>query len=126
MLDAKILATSTADDSSGGRPIVVWGVWIPRKGDNLILPVEIVFNFGVDLAVDLYHKDYADPGDGNAASASVTFDEITGRQNMIKLGCKELVRVRLTLDRGNELEESQVGILLYRFLQPTWFEAVKV
>ncbi len=127
MIDAKPLATlgpSEIDPPPG--PVEVWGVWIPRKGDNLILPIDVVFNHGVNFRVELYHKNYGDPGDGASASASATFSQITGRQNLTQLSCKELVRVKLTLDRGSALVGNDVGIVFYRFLQPLWFESVKV
>lgn len=120
MIDAKVLATGIEEG-----PIQVWGVWIPRNGDNLILPVEVSANYGVDLTVTLFEKSYADRGDGLSASASVNFDDATGRELLTKLGVKELVRVQLTLGRAARLPVDEVGWVLFRFLQPVWFESVR-
>lgn len=124
MIDAKLLATlRPLDDPS---TIDVYGVWIPRRGDNVRFPVEVVANSGVFLTATLFQKSYAETGNGTSAGVSVTFDQSTGRQTMELLGAKELVRVKLSLDPGSDLSGSQIGLTLFRFLQPVWFEAVKV
>jgi hypothetical protein len=125
MLDATPLATSTIE--SGGSPVVVFGVWIPRKGDNVRSVVDVVFNLHTNFTVAIFHKNYEDAGDGASASVSASYsDSETGRKTMELLGAKELVRFRLTLERGESLEDVDVGIVFFRFLEPAWFEAVKV
>jgi hypothetical protein len=121
MIDAKVLATGPR----GSDPITVWGVWIPRRGDNTIFTLEVVGNYSTLLTAELFQKDYADPGDGTSASASTSFNSSTGRQSFTKLGCKEVVRVKLTLEPAG-VQSGEVGLVLFRFLQPVWFEAVKV
>lgn len=121
MIDAKILATRSDDTN-----VEVWSTWIPRRGDNVIFTMEIPANYGSYVVVDLYQKNYDETGDGSSASASMTFDQATGRQSVTKLGAQELVRFKLTIQRGNDLGDSEVGWFLFRFLQPVWFESVKV
>jgi len=124
MIDAKILATYSKDE--GGSPLEVFGIWIPRKGDNCRFTIEVVSNYATDFTAEIYQKNYEDVGDGTTASVSVNFDQATGRQTMELLGAEELVRFQLTLVRGGDLKPEDVGIVMFRFLQPVWFEAVKV
>jgi hypothetical protein len=119
MIDAKMLATTLGDVVYD-----VWGVWIPRRGDNVIFTVEVVTNYGTVFTVQLFEKNYDEPGDGSDALAGTGFDETTGRVSFTKLGAKELIRVRLSISRGGSLPVRDVGLLLYRFLQPVWFEKV--
>lgn len=121
MIDAKILATYL-DDNLG---VEVWGVWIPRRGDNVILTIELPANYGSYVVAELYQKNYDEVGDGTSASASVTFDQTTGRQSLTKLGAKEIVRFKLTIQRGGSLGSTEVGWFLCRLLEPVWFESVK-
>jgi hypothetical protein len=120
MIDAKVLATGPTGDD----PVTVWGVWIPRRGDNTIFTLEVVANYSTSLTAELFDKNYDDPGDGVSASASTTFRSTTGRQSFTKLGCKELVRVKLTVQPDGVIDD--IGLVLFRFLEPVWFEAVKV
>ena len=124
MLDAKLLATP--DSGSGSTQIQVYGVWIPRKGDNMRLTAEVVANYATDFTVEMLQKNYEDTGNGSSTGVSMNFNQATGRQTVEVLGCKELVRVILTVDRGMSLEAGEVGLVLFRFLQPVWFETVKV
>lgn len=121
MMDAKVLATS----SKAGDSYVVWGVWIPRRGDNVIFTVEVVANFGTTFSVQLFEKNYDEPGDGSDALVGTAFPETTGRLSFTKLGAKELIRVRLEVANvSGSVPDGDVGLLLYRFLQPVWFENV--
>lgn len=122
MIDAKWLATGATGDPT----VDVWGVWIPRRGDNLLFHVEVVSNYGTNFDVELFEKNYDEVGDGADALVGTGFEEATGRQSFTKLGAKELVRVRLTLQRGASLPAGDVGLVLFRFLEPVWFETVKV
>jgi len=123
VIDGKVLATGSSED---GDPLVeVWGVWIPRRADNVLFVVEVMANYFTDFAVDLFAKDYDDVGDGSSAGVGTTFSNRLGRSSFTKLGAKELVRVRLTLQRGQSLPETDIGLILFRFLEPIWFESVK-
>lgn len=115
MIDAKLLPSYKSE------PLTVYGVWIPRKGDNLRLTVEVVWQLGADFTATLYQKNYADVGDGASTAASVEFKAATGRQSMELLGVKELVRVALTCAPNADA----VGLALYRALHPVWFETVR-
>ena len=120
MIDAKMLATYTIDVS-----VEVWGVWIPRRGDNVVVPMEVVANYGTYLLAEIYHKNYDETGNGAATGQSMVFDQSVERKTITLLGAKELIRVKLTLQRGGDLGEDEAGLVLFRFLQPAWFEAVK-
>ncbi len=123
MIDAKLLATY---DAESGEVLYLLGGWFPRKGDNLRLTMEVVHNYFAILGAEVVEKNYEDVGDGSSAAVTVTFDQVTGRQTMEVLGCKELVRVKISLARGLDLPPGEVGTVLFRLLRPVWFEAVKV
>jgi len=120
MIDAKALATLPTG------LLELFGIWIPRKGDNVRFTVEVVQNYFTTLNVELYQKNYDETGNGAATSVSVDFDNTTGRAVMELLGSKELLRVKLTMAAAEGITDSEVGTVLLRFLQPVWFEAVKV
>ena len=123
MIDGKILATQKSDEEG---PLEVWGVWIPRKGDNLIFTMEVAKNYLTKVTAELFEKDYDEVGDGAFAGQSLEFDADEGRRSFTRLGAKEIVRIKLTVKRTDSLPERDVGWCLFRFLQPVWFEAVKV
>lgn len=120
MIDAKMLATKKEDET-----VSVFGVWIPRRGDNAIFTIEVIDNFGAFVTAEVYQKNYDEVGDGTATGTTMTFDQTTGRQSITRLGSKELVRIKLTVERGGLLSPTEVGMFLFRFLEPVWFEAVK-
>ena len=122
MIDAKLLATP---DVHGASEVDVYGVWIPRKGDNARFTLEVAQNYFTDLTAQVYQKNYEDTGNGTAAGIGVNFRKATGRQTMEILGCMELIRFKLSLQRGSGLPGADVGLVLFRFLRPVWFEAVK-
>lgn len=122
MLDAKLLPTFDKDSRD---TLTVYGVWMPRKGDNLRLTVEVVWNVFADFTVTLFQKNYDEVGDGATTGVSLAFPVTTGRQTMELLGAKELVRLRIDLDPGGAITTG-VGLVAYRILQPVWFESVKV
>lgn len=117
MLDAKLLPTY---DSASGLTLRVYGVWIPRRGDNIRFTVEVVANQGATMLASLYEKNYNEAGDGSKATDPLTFSS-TGRQTVELLGAKELVRLELELTPS----ASDAGRVLYRVLHPVWFENVK-
>lgn len=123
MIDGKILATRASDEDG---PLEVWGVWIPRKGDNLLFTLEVVKNYHTTLTAEMFERNYDEVGDGLFAGESVQFKAEEGRQSFTKLGAKEIVRIKLTIERYESLPKGEVGLVLFRFLQPVWFEAVKV
>jgi hypothetical protein len=124
MIDAKLLRTYRATDAEA-VPYTVYGVWIPRKGDNVQMTMEVVSNSNAIVTATLFYKNYEDTGNGSSAGVSTTFAAgVTGRQDMELLGSKELVRVQLSVTASEELSPGEMGWFLYRFLQPVWFEAV--
>ncbi len=52
MMDAQILATNL----ESGSAVDVFGVWIPRRADNVRLTVEVVHNYFTDFAVDSWRR----------------------------------------------------------------------
>jgi len=99
MIDAKMLATlPSADDVSYD----VWGVWIPRRGDNAVFTMEVVANFGALLTAELFEKNYNETGDGTTSGLTMEFDQRPERLSITKLGAKELVRFRLTVRKGGQ------------------------
>ena len=122
MIDAKLLVTH---DGTDGSAVEVYGVWIPRKGDNVRFTTEVVKNYGTDFTVEVFQKNYEDAGDGATTATSSTWNAVEGRQTMELLGCKEVVRLRVSLNRHGDLPSADIGHVLFRFLQPVWFEAVE-
>jgi len=126
MIDSKLLVTTK---SSGGQPPYdVWGVWIPRKGDNAIFTMEVAATYEADVTAELFQKNYDEVGDGASAGVSMSFAPNEGplRKSITKTGAKELVRFKLTIARGSRLEDDEIGWFLFRFLRPVWFETIKV
>ena len=123
MIDGKILATRMSEEEG---PLEVWGVWMPRKGDNLLFTMEVVKNYHTTLTAELYERNYDEVGDGVSTGDSVQFKAEEGRQSFTKIGAKEIVRIKLTIERSESLPRSEAGLVLFRFLHPVWFEAVKV
>lgn len=124
MIDAKLLRTPRATDSD---PIQydVYGVWIPRRGDNVRMTMELVSNYYADVTATLLYKNYDDTGDGITSGVSTQFtSNVTGIKEMELLGSKELVRVKLSVFAATGLRSGDMGWFLFRFLQPVWFEAV--
>ena len=124
MIDAKLLATY--DLNGGGGPLDVYSVWMPRKADNVRFTVDVVADFGTELTATLLERNYDETGDGATTGVFVDFTQSMGRQTLERLGCKDLVRFRFRLNRGDALQDTEIGWVLLRVLQPVWFESVKV
>jgi hypothetical protein len=121
MIEAETLMTRSTDDD-----VLVFGVWIPRQGDNGRFSVEVVANYGAILTVEVFHKNLEAVGDGTAYSPSTTMTfDATGRQTGEWLGLKELLRFKVSLARSPDLPDSKRGWVMFRFLQPVWFGTVK-
>lgn len=124
MIDARLLATYDADTD---KPLDVWSYWIPRSGDNVILAIEVVHNSGVDISVRLYQKNYHEVGDGVDAGVGVSYSGFAaGIQTFEKIGAKELIRAKISVLRSASLPSTDSGTVLFRVLEPVWFESVKV
>lgn len=122
MIDAKWLPTY---DTEAEGQLFLYGVWIPRRGDNVRMTIEVVANMSAVLTATIFEKNYDEVGNGDATAAEVVFDATTGRQTLEALGVKELVRLQFKLAPHSELEEG-IGKILYRVLQPAWFESLSV
>ena len=84
MYDAKLLATY--DLSTGGGPLDVYSVWMPRKADNVRFTVDVVANFGTELTATLLERNYDETGDGATTGVFVDFTQSMGRQTLERLG----------------------------------------
>jgi hypothetical protein len=125
MIDARVLATHPKPASSTPDFVKLFGVWIPRGGDNLRIVFEAVSNLGTNIWISLYHKNRGDAGNGSLAPGGMKLTEPSGRYTHEWAGLKEQVRFWFSLSPGASLSTGQVGMIMYRFLQPVWFESVK-
>lgn len=129
MIDAEVLATPPY---SSEEPVAlcVYSTWIPRGGDNVRVAIEVLANSFTKMTVQVFHKNRSEVGDGTAftPSTSVVFEPATGRQVEEWSGLKELVRFHICVEAdggGEVIEDGTVGWVIFRFLLPAWFEAVK-
>src|SRR5258706_8967048 len=99
----------------------LYGVWIPRGGDNGRFSLEVVANGGAKIIVQLFHKDFSDMGDGTSLGSSITFDGTNGRTTQEWVGVKQLVRFLFTVTPYKTKKAGEFGWVLFRFLQPSWF-----
>lgn len=129
MIDAEVLATKPYSDSDD-RAFQVYSIWFPRGADDARFTVEVVAQYQTKLSIDVCHKNRDEPGDGTPyGGAFFLFDDGVGRTTLEWQGLKEMVRFVLTVEAslgGGEPEVGTVGWVIFRFLQPAWFEAVKV
>jgi hypothetical protein len=106
--------------------VKVFGVWIPRQGDNAKFSVEVSTLKHATLTVEVFQKGMDDVGDGTAYAPSTTMVfTTTGRQAQEWLGVKEAIRFSLVIAPTEALPEGEFGWVMFRFLHPIWFESVK-
>lgn len=122
MLDSRLLMTFPAGSPANYN---LWGVWIPRRGDDLTLPIEVTANSNAKVGFEIYHKNYGDVGDGASVGAGAVFDGVAEIQVVEAPGVKELVRVLLEVGVSGEPTPGTIGWFLFRFLQPNWSESVE-
>ncbi|MBK8097555.1 MAG: hypothetical protein IPK26_10625 [Planctomycetes bacterium] len=125
MIDAEVLMTRRQLDDAT-VDVEVFGVWVPRRGDNLRCTVEVVAAYGAELTVELLQKGMDQVGDGAPFSPTTTlvFSGV-GRQTAEWSGLMEVVRFRLSLARSDTLSEGLRGWVVFRFQEPVWFESVR-
>jgi hypothetical protein len=100
----------------------VFGSWMERRGDNIIVTLDIIDNDN-DLLVtmEVYHKDLEDAGDGAAATGTAISASTIQRHDTEYVGLKELVRIRV--ECGDADTEGQA---LLRTLAPRWFDSLAI
>lgn len=124
MIDATVLPTLPYAGGEGDS-FGVSTVWIPRGGDHLRQAVESVANSESQLTIELWHKNRDEAGNGTLYSGpSIYFSDNTGIETAEWTGLKELIRFQLTLSPLGE-SSTRGGWILFRFLQPVWFESLK-
>lgn len=101
---------------------VLFTDWMPRQGDHAVFTTELITAIGADFAVEVYHKNSEDSGPGAAVGSLVAATTTLGLHEKQFSGLKELVRYRITVSAtaGN------MGGVIYRFLQVTWFDKARV
>ena len=121
MFDAQLLIAD-----GGGSEVQVFGPWMTREGDDARLTLEIVDIYAGEtttLRVEVYQKNTEDTGDGTPYAGTSISATATGVAASVEwTGVKELVRYKFTYTGGLEGD----GWVLFRMLDPVWFDAVAV
>lgn len=111
MFDGQILIREPAKDT------VVYSPWIPREADYVRLTSEYLAGGGT-LLVQAYTKNEEDPGNGTIISGASISQSGAGVMTEEWGDLKELVRLSFTVGT------SSGDWVLFRLLQPVWFDAV--
>ncbi|MEZ4495177.1 MAG: hypothetical protein R3C29_17915 [Dehalococcoidia bacterium] len=115
MLHANGTATETA----------VYSPWFPRGGDNIIFAADLVAQSSGNgkIDIDLLTKNSEDTGDGTAVTSSTLSLTDPGVGSLLVRGTlEELVRFRFTLST----DADSTDWVIFRVLQPSWFNDVVV
>jgi len=97
---------------------VVFTEWFSREADNAYFFCEVVtFANLAEVAIDIYHKNAEEAGDGTNKESFTTITSATIGEKE-SLGLKELVRFRITISNGGG---GGVSTARVRFLSPIWF-----
>jgi hypothetical protein len=107
----------------------VYSPWFPRRGDNVLVTLDLIAISGGQLVVQLFTKNTENSGDGNDADVGGTtkIDTSTvGRTTVQWLstltpGLLELCRYKFSWDHA-----SAGARAFFRMLPPLWFDSVKV
>ena len=117
MFDAQLLM------GKGTEAVSVYSPWFSRRGDSLIATLDIVALDGAftTLTVDVFTKNSQDTGDGTNANAlvSIVSGSVGPSRATWEGVLEEMVRYKFTL------REAQPNWVLFRMLEPAWFDAVK-
>jgi hypothetical protein len=98
----------------------VFGPWMPRIDDNLIITAEVgaLEGLGTAFAIQIYHKNSEEIGEGTAMPTPLIVSSV-GRSRLEYLDVKEYIRYRFLVN-----EEDDAGRVLFRMLGITWFAAL--
>ncbi|MEE9394027.1 MAG: hypothetical protein V3W41_16120 [Planctomycetota bacterium] len=101
---------------------VVFSPWMNRRGDNLIVTLDLVDKSSKgQLTVKVFHKNTDDPGDGVNADATTTITgDLVGRLSDEWNGLEEMVRYRFEVTK-----QGSSDWVLFRMLSPVWFDDAK-
>ena len=106
---------------TGAGKIKVFSPWFPRGGDNAIFTYEKIFLIGGQtFTVKVVHKIIDTAGDGAVATAASGWNWTNASGTSLWTArydkLKELVRFQFELEATDD-----VARILYRMLNPTWF-----
>jgi hypothetical protein len=95
----------------------VYSPWFPRGSDNAIFTFETIASFGTPgFTVDVYHRNADEAGNGAAATGVGSWTTVgTTFQYRRYDNLKEMVRFKFNL------APTGTSGVLYRMLDPTWF-----
>lgn len=112
MFQAQMLIRGASTDTK------VFSPWMDRQGDYLRATSEFVAGNG-ELTVKVYTKNKEETGDGDLRVSPTISQNTPGRSVAEWSSLKELVRYEFTVgDASGEW-------VLFRMLNPVWFDAVK-
>ena len=99
----------------------IYGPWMERQADNISMTAEAVEISSATFKVELWTKNSEDTGDGSNANATKSIERTTtGRSSLEYVGdLKEWVRYKYTV-----VGQSTTWVL-FRMLDPTWFDDVE-
>ncbi|HHK42335.1 MAG TPA: hypothetical protein ENJ50_07950 [Planctomycetaceae bacterium] len=103
----------------------VYSPWFPRSGDYFIGTLDVISLDGATLTLEVFTKNQEDSGDGVNADTSVSIRASAAGRASAEWGpddsggIKELVRYKMTAS-GTDTQW-----VLFRILDPVWFDAVK-
>lgn len=102
----------------------VYSPWMPRKGDTLFFTCDLVSQESGRLEVRVFHKKHEDDGDGIQVGGAISTTTI-GQTARPAAGLFDLVRYEFksvsTAGSPDPLDR-----VLFRMLNPVWFDAVSV
>ena len=91
--------------------------WFSRQADNARFTYETIYSIGSPtFTVEVLHKNKEDLGPGTSWG-TLSWTTIGAFKAATAAGLKEMVRFRLSVSVG-----SGTAGVLYRFLEPTWFD----
>jgi len=102
----------------GSGNTIIYTQWFRRLADNARFAYEIIQSIGSPtFTVDVRHKDSENTSPDGASAGSSWTSSGNFRLQTVS-GLKELFRFKLTLAASGGSTEA----IIYRFLEPTWFD----
>ena len=118
MFDAQLLKVTSAGN-------YVLGPWMERGGDNGMFAIDVIaisLAGGFPIRISLDTKASEDAGNGTATGGLSLEVTATGRTPGTQTGgMKELVRYRYSFN----IKAGSEDWILFRMLQPSWYDTVK-
>lgn len=107
----------------------VYSPWFPRRGDNVLVTLDLIAISGGKLDVQLFTKNTEEAGDGtdsDGGGATIIDTSAIGRTTLewqssaLTPGLLELCRYKFSWNSGAAGSRA-----LFRMLPPVWFDTVK-